>query len=50
MLYFEKEANLIDFFRHIDASEICLIPQDSDTIAVAASLKDPHQWSKWVDK
>ena len=49
MLYSEKETYLVEFFQHMDKSEICLLPTDEDTVGIVASIQDPTQWTKWTD-
>ena len=49
MLYSEKESYLVEFFQHMDKSEICLLPTDEDTVGIVASIQDPTQWTKWTD-
>lgn len=49
MLFAEKESNVVESFRDLEKSEICLIPDYAETKMICQSILDTERWANWID-
>lgn len=49
LLFAEKESNVVESFRDLEKSEICLIPDCAETKMICQSILDTERWANWID-